>query len=156
MCCCLTDTAAMCLTQSSLLSWETTTCMLCDFLYIQHTFSPFSAELQRSLFLPLLSKAWKNAAIEQNAQAGFRGSGIYPLDPTYIDQALFSPSLTTERDEPPKAFDTIQSPHLLPPPSPCPGTSSSPPPKPLSKLFAKHPTLRWPGTYSHLQACYHK
>lgn len=38
--------------------------------------------LDRALFMPLFSKVWKEAATPSNAQAGFRGSGIFPFNPT--------------------------------------------------------------------------
>lgn len=47
-------------------------------------------KLQRSLFLPLQSKSWKNAETPQNAKAGFRGSGIYPLDHPHRPSSVFS------------------------------------------------------------------
>ena len=57
--------------------------------------------LQKSLFLGILSKAWRSAATSENARAGFRGSGIHLLDPAHIDKCLFAPSLTTDREEAP-------------------------------------------------------
>ena len=57
-------------------------------------------KLQKSLFLGILSKAWRSAATPENARAGFRGSGIHPLDSALC---LFAPSLTTDREEAPAA-----------------------------------------------------
>lgn len=54
-------------------------------------------QLDRALFMPLFSKAWKKAATPSNAQAGFCGSGIFPLNPDKINKNLFMPSKTTER-----------------------------------------------------------
>ncbi|KAL2104304.1 hypothetical protein ACEWY4_001172 [Coilia grayii] len=52
--------------------------------------------LDRALFMPLFSKAWSKAATPENAQAGFRRSGIHPFNPDKIDKSLFMPSQTTE------------------------------------------------------------
>ncbi|XP_078019384.1 uncharacterized protein LOC144459386 [Epinephelus lanceolatus] len=71
--------------------------------------------LDRALFMPLFSKAWERAATSSNAQAGFRGSGIYPFNPAKIDDSLFSPSLTSERSIQEAPVDPV---------IPAPGTST--------------------------------
>lgn len=53
--------------------------------------------LDKTLFMPLFSKAWLKAATPSNAQAGFRASAIYPFNPAKINENLFMPSQTSER-----------------------------------------------------------
>ena len=43
------------------------------------------------------AKAWRQAATPSNAQAGFRGSGIFPFNLDKIKKIIFMPSETAER-----------------------------------------------------------
>lgn len=72
--------------------------------------------LDITLSLAVFSKVWSKAATPLNAMAGFRGSGIYPLNPAHIDAALFAPTETTEREHqggPPSAPPIHHSPQRL-------------------------------------------
>ncbi|KAK0134340.1 hypothetical protein N1851_030101 [Merluccius polli] len=54
-------------------------------------------KLPKQLFFSVFTPAWKKTATVENAQAGFRASGMFPVRMEVIPTELFMPSLTTER-----------------------------------------------------------
>ncbi|XP_039670604.1 uncharacterized protein LOC120567701 [Perca fluviatilis] len=73
-------------------------------------------KLSRMEFFAVFSRAWAKAATIENAQAGFRGTGMFPLNKDILPETTFAPSKTTERMLP----STLPSPptrlQSLPPP----------------------------------------
>ena len=67
-------------------------------------------KLLRMEFFPVFSRAWAKAATVENAQAGFRGMGMFPLNKDVLPETAFAPSKTTERVLPP----TLPSLHTRP------------------------------------------
>ena len=49
------------------------------------------------MFFTLFSKAWKKAASVKTAQAGFRGTGMFPVDIKSLGEWIFEPAVTSER-----------------------------------------------------------
>jgi len=75
-------------------------------------------KLSRMEFFAVFSRAWAKAATIENAQAGFRGTGMFPLNKDILPETAFAPSKTTERVLP----STLPTPPtrpqcLLPPPT---------------------------------------
>jgi len=58
------------------------------------------ASLPRTEFFKLFASVWKKAATVEVARNGFRSTGLFPMNPQVIPQEAFTPSLTTERDQP--------------------------------------------------------
>lgn len=54
-------------------------------------------KLLRVEFFSMFARAWRKAATVQTAQAGFRGTGMYPVNPMFLHPEMFEPSQTTER-----------------------------------------------------------
>lgn len=54
-------------------------------------------KLLKGEFFSLFGRAWRRASTVQTAQAGFRGTGMYPVNPMAIHPNVYEPSLTTER-----------------------------------------------------------
>lgn len=54
-------------------------------------------KLSRMEFFAVFRRAWKKAATVENAQAGFRGTGMYPHSKDILPEIAFAPSKTTER-----------------------------------------------------------
>lgn len=52
---------------------------------------------QEGEFFSLFGRAWQKAATVQTAQAGFRGTGMFPVNPMVLHPSVYEPSLTTER-----------------------------------------------------------
>ena len=48
-------------------------------------------------FFSLFGRAWQKATTVQTAQAGFRGTGMFPVNPMVLHPSVYEPSLTTER-----------------------------------------------------------
>ncbi|CAL8265554.1 unnamed protein product [Merluccius merluccius] len=67
-------------------------------------------KLSRMEFFPVFSRAWAKAATVKNAQAGFRGTGMFPLNKDVLPETAFAPSKTTERVLP----STLPSLHTRP------------------------------------------
>ncbi|KAL2097809.1 hypothetical protein ACEWY4_007016 [Coilia grayii] len=55
--------------------------------------------LPKQLFFSIFTPAWRKAATVENAQAGFRASGMFPVQQEVIPNELFLPSQRTEREE---------------------------------------------------------
>ena len=60
-------------------------------------------KLLKGEFFSLFGRAWMRAATVQTTQAGFRGTGMYPVNPMAIHPNVYQPSLTTERPLEPDA-----------------------------------------------------
>ncbi|KAL2076462.1 hypothetical protein ACEWY4_027926 [Coilia grayii] len=88
-------------------------------------------KLPKTEFFSIFNRAWMKAATVQNAQAGFRGTGMYPLNRNIIPEATFAPNKTTERILPP----------ILPAPPSMPQTppASSTRPESLPQAFPARP-----------------
>ena len=54
-------------------------------------------KLLKAEFFSMFGRAWRRAATVQTAQAGFRGTGMFPVNPMAIHPNVYEPSLTTER-----------------------------------------------------------
>lgn len=54
-------------------------------------------KLPKTQFFSLFHQAWQKTATVENAQAGFRGTGMFPVNKNIIHDDVFSPSITTER-----------------------------------------------------------
>ena len=54
-------------------------------------------KLPKTEFFFVFRRAWEKAATVHNAQAGFRGTGMFPLNKEIIPDSVFGPSKTTER-----------------------------------------------------------
>ncbi|KAK0137432.1 hypothetical protein N1851_026357 [Merluccius polli] len=67
-------------------------------------------KLSRMEFFPVFSRAWAKAATVENVQAGFRGTGMFPLNKDVLPETAFAPSKTTERVLP----STLPSLHTRP------------------------------------------
>ena len=52
-----------------------------------------AAKVEKRCFAELLAKLWQRAFTPEHVQAGFRGSGLYPFDPSAIHDEKLSPSL---------------------------------------------------------------
>ncbi|XP_042285066.1 uncharacterized protein LOC121908822 isoform X2 [Thunnus maccoyii] len=80
-------------------------------------------KLPKMEFFSLFNKAWQKTATVENAQAGFRGTGMFPLNKNIVPAEVYAPSTTTERAVP-------LPPTVVPalPPSPAvPPTDAMPP-----------------------------
>lgn len=75
-------------------------------------------KLSRMEFFAVFSRAWAKAATVENAQAGFRGTGMFPLNKDILPETAFAPSKTTERVLPSTLPSSPTRPQcLLPPPT---------------------------------------
>ena len=71
-------------------------------------------KLSRMELFAGFSRAWAKAATVENAQAGFRGTGMFPLNKD-IPETAFAPSKTTERVLPSTLPSPPTRPQSLPP-----------------------------------------
>lgn len=54
-------------------------------------------KLPKSQFFTVFRRAWEKAATVKTAQAGFRATGMFPVDMQVLGTRIFEPSLTSER-----------------------------------------------------------
>ncbi|KAG5278319.1 hypothetical protein AALO_G00097640 [Alosa alosa] len=73
-------------------------------------------KLSRMEFFTVFSRAWAKAATVENAQAGFRGTGMFPLNKDILPETAFAPSKTTERVLPSTLPSSPTRPQSLPTP----------------------------------------
>lgn len=71
--------------------------------------------LTKAQFFEVFNPCYEKAMTTEHAQAGFRGSGLFPINVKAIDPSAFAPSKTTER---PLDIDSAVSDFPPPPPEP--------------------------------------
>ncbi|CAM4555686.1 unnamed protein product [Leuciscus chuanchicus] len=92
-------------------------------------------KLSRMEFSAVFSRAWAKAATIENAQAGFRGTGMFPLNKDILPETAFAPSKTTERVLPSTLPTPPTRPQSLPTPPTRPQSLLPPPTGPWSPLL---------------------
>jgi len=55
-------------------------------------------KLEKRDFFLVFNQAWDHGITVENAQGGFRGSGLVPWNPKALPPHAYTPSRTTERD----------------------------------------------------------
>ncbi|KAL2095541.1 hypothetical protein ACEWY4_007689 [Coilia grayii] len=101
-------------------------------------------KLSKMEFFVVFSRAWAKAATVENAQAGFRATGMFPLNKNIIPEASYAPSKTTERAPPTTLASTFIRPQSLPllPTEPVlPPVALTP-----ASLLSEHQTIHPPAT----------
>ena len=69
----------------------------------KYTRSSAGCKLEKNFFV-VFNPAFQRSMTVANAQGAFRGSGIFPFNPSAIPDHAFAPSLTTERADIPPAI----------------------------------------------------
>ena len=64
----------------------------------EHTKNTAGRKLEKKDFFLVFNKAWDYGITVENAQGGFRGSGLFPINMDAIPRHAFDPSATSERD----------------------------------------------------------
>ncbi|KAL2087171.1 hypothetical protein ACEWY4_018230 [Coilia grayii] len=72
-------------------------------------------KLSKMEFFAVFKRTWAKAATVENAQAGFRGTGMFHLNKDIIPETAFVPSKTTERVLPSTVPSLPTRPQSLPP-----------------------------------------
>ncbi|KAL2084770.1 hypothetical protein ACEWY4_020288 [Coilia grayii] len=72
-------------------------------------------KLSKMEFFAVFKRAWAKATTVENAQAGFRGTGMFPLNEDIIPETAFAHSKTTERVLPSTLPSLPTRPQSLPP-----------------------------------------
>lgn len=70
-------------------------------------------KLPKPFFFSLFAEAWAKTATMENAQAGFRGTGMFPVNKDIIPPEIYAPSHTTERPLPELELELEQN-HAVP------------------------------------------
>lgn len=64
-----------------------------------YTRSVAGAKLEKKYFLKIFSPVWQKSLIVDLAQAGFRASGLFPVNRRVIPDGALAPSAVTDRDK---------------------------------------------------------
>lgn len=63
----------------------------------EHTRNTAGRKVEKKDFFLVFNQAWDYGITVDNAQGGFRGSGLFPINPAAIPASAFDPSETSER-----------------------------------------------------------
>lgn len=102
-------------------------------------------KLSRMEFFAVFSRAWAKVATVENAQAGFRGTGMFPLNKDILPETAFAPSKTTERVLPSTLPSSPTRPQCLLPPPTRPQSLPPQPTGPWSPLLTLAHSARQPS-----------